>query len=177
MRAALARWLDHPDPRQAQINRLAFMLALNQPLFAPSLVLLYGSIGWVAWPQALHLPLYLLVPWLARRNADAARRWLVVLSIGTTAQAMLLLGAASGVWLFLFPCVALAGWILPARHIIAVAAACLAVLWLGFDLSSSLPADAAAHLFKLNALAALGLTGFIGWLLCPSATRQNAPPA
>jgi hypothetical protein len=97
----------HPDPFTASANTFALVLAGDGPFYP---LYLYFLIGRGFWPSLIALwvvPVYALIPWLARRHSLAARMVLMVASIANTTLYTVLFGAGARLQLFLLPCIAL----------------------------------------------------------------------
>jgi hypothetical protein len=106
--AWLRRYAAHSDPATAAANLVAVVVASNGP-FYPLYVL--AIIGWDrvgVWLTMLASPLFFAVPALSRRSPQAARVALPLIGIANTAWCAALLGPASGIVLFLLPCIMLA---------------------------------------------------------------------
>jgi hypothetical protein len=163
-----------PDEKLSSVNMFALMMASNALLYAPSLELIIGEQGHFAWPVAWTAPAFAATLLIARRHSLAARIWLPLVGIADTVTAQLALGHASGVWVFLLPCVTLAGFLLHKRERLALAAlAALAMTVLLFlpPGRDVLAPDIAAKIARLNAGSAIILTGFIGWIFGPGQSR------
>ena len=98
----------HSDPTAAAINIIALMLAWNGPLYPVYVILLTGRDG-LPWCLATMLisPFFYAIPWLSRISSRGARLALPVVGAANTLWCMKLFGVASGVGLFLFPCIVL----------------------------------------------------------------------
>jgi hypothetical protein len=103
-----SRYAAHDDPTAAAINIIALMLAWNGPLYPVYVILLTGRDG-LPWCLATVLisPFFYAIPWLSRVSSRAARLALPVVGAANTLWCMKLFGVASGVGLFLFPCIVL----------------------------------------------------------------------
>ncbi len=104
MKHWLERYADHPDPLVATGNFIALVLAWNQPFYPLYLWFIVGDVAWVEAPDMLAGLFFFAIPAIARRAPMLGR---ALLPIGATINILLvswLLGAASGVWLLLFPC-------------------------------------------------------------------------
>jgi hypothetical protein len=103
-------YASHPDPTAAAINLIALMLAWNGPLYPVYVIVLTGRDG-LPWCLATMLisPFFYAIPWLSRLSSRAARLALPVVGAANTLWCMKLFGVASGVGLFLFPCIVLSG--------------------------------------------------------------------
>ena len=99
----------HDDPAAETANIVALIVGWNGPFYPLYVIALAGYHD--AAPAALTMlatPLFLMLPWLSRRSSRAARLGLVLVGTANTLWCVKLLGSASGVELFLLPCVALA---------------------------------------------------------------------
>ena len=104
----LRAYADNRDPLAAAGNRVALLVAVNQPFYPIYVAWLVGN----AWPTLLTFlstPLFLAVPAVARRSPQAGRALLVLAGVANTMLAAKAVGVASGVEAFLAPCVVLAG--------------------------------------------------------------------
>ncbi len=106
---AFWRYAAHPDPLVATGNLLALMLGGNTPFYP---LFVYALVGNAAFPRAfwglLVLPVFMAVPAVARRAPLSGRVLLVAAGTANTVLCSYVYGIASGVWLFLVPCAALA---------------------------------------------------------------------
>ena len=106
---AVWRYAAHRDPLVATGNLLALMLGGNTPFYP---LFVYAVVGHAAFPRAfwgfLVLPFFLAVPAVTRRAPLGGRVLLVVAGTANTVLCSYIYGIASGVWLFLVPCAALA---------------------------------------------------------------------
>ena len=98
----------HTDPTAAAINIIALMLAWNGPLYPLYVIFLTGRDG-LPWCLATVLisPFFYAIPWLSRISSRGARLALPIVGAANTLWCMKLFGIASGVGLFLFPCIVL----------------------------------------------------------------------
>jgi hypothetical protein len=113
----------HPDPRMAAGNTLALALASNGPLYPIYLFLLDG---WGFWPSLIPMvsvPVFALVPAIARRHTLAGRVVMLGVSTFNSVLYALLFGVRSELQLFLLPCMTL-GLLFPYRQ-----------RWLGWTLA------------------------------------------
>lgn len=104
----LGAYLDHDNARVATANRLALLIAANQPFYPVFLYLALGKPLPVAAWTLLSTPGFLAVPALSHRFPTLARVLLVFSGIGNTLLCLALYGEDSGVALFLLPCVMIA---------------------------------------------------------------------
>jgi hypothetical protein len=91
-------------------NRVALVVGANGPFYPFYLWWLLPGVGWAALLTLPATPLFLAVPWLARRSPAASQVLLVATGLANTVWCTGLLGADSGVGLFVLPCIVLAGF-------------------------------------------------------------------
>lgn len=96
--------LAHGDPLTAACNRLALIVAWNQPLYPIYVWWLVGGSWWISFWTFLSTPLFAGVPIVARRNAWAGRAMLPLTGVANGLLSAKAFGEASGVELFLVPC-------------------------------------------------------------------------
>ncbi len=169
--AAKAYFADD-DPLVATANLVALVVLWNQPFYP-----LY--VHWAVGPDIaptfytfLSTPFFLAVPALARVNSRAGRALLPLAGIGNTVLSAKVFGVASGVEIFLLPCVLL-GFVLfrPAERIIAIGIAIVGMLaFMVLHGRYGAPVhlysvEEYASFLKMNALSAGTLTVFIGLLV------------
>jgi hypothetical protein len=176
----LRRYRSHPDPRLTAANTVALVLGWNQPFYPLYLWWIVGPSAWVGLPTIAAGVVFALVPAVVRRNARAGRVLLVATAIGNTVLCMKLLGEASGVGLFLFPCAMLATLLFrPAERVLmlGLTAAPLLVWLLLRPLLGAppvvFPAAAQATLFTLNAASAGAVMVFLAWMLVPAGSAAE----
>lgn len=166
--AWLRRYAAHPDPATAAANLVALVVASNGP-FYPLYVL--ALIGWDragAWLTMLASPLFFALPALSRAAPRAGRAALPLIGIANTAWCAALFGPASGIALFLLPCIVLA-ILVPhtderrvALFLAGLAIACMIVLTeFSFGGLIVVGPSAAASLARLNLLSVTILTAFV----------------
>jgi len=105
--AALARYLAHPDPLAVSGNLVALLVGSNQPLYPLALYWMTGADVTGAFICFLSAPLFLAVPFVARRSSLAGRVMLVVVGAVDTFISVKIYGAAGGNELYLGPCILL----------------------------------------------------------------------
>jgi hypothetical protein len=106
--ASIRTYAANDDPLVAACNTIALLVASNQPFYP---LYIYGTVSHaisVSFFTFLSTPFFLLVPWLARRHSIAGRALLPLAGLANTALSTKLFGAASGVELFLIPCMMIA---------------------------------------------------------------------
>lgn len=163
----IAAYIADPDPRVFACNMIALIVVSNQPLYP----LYVGvSVSAVVWPTALTFlstPFFAAVPAVSRRWPRAGRALLPLTGVANVAVSAKAFGAASGVGVFLFPCVLIAGaFFRPSERPIAIALIALALasfFWIGgfTPLHAYTPEEYAAFA-RLNGLSAGALVAFIG---------------
>jgi len=169
---AAKAYFAHDDPLVATANLVAIVVLWNQPFYP---LYVYWAVGPDIAPTFytfLSTPFFLAVPALARVNSRAGRALLPLAGIGNTVLSAKVFGIASGVEIFLLPCVLL-GFVLfrPAERIIAIGIAIVGVL--AFMVLHG-RYGAPVHLYsveeyagflRMNALSSGTLTAFIGLLV------------
>jgi hypothetical protein len=166
--AWLRRYAAHSDPATAAANLVALVIASNGP-FYPLYVL--ALIGWDragAWLTMLASPLFFVVPALSRRSPRAGRVALPLIGIVNTVWCAALFGSASGLALFLLPCIVLAILVPHAdeRRVVLLLAglAITCVIFLtefSYNGLMALPPNDAATLTRLNMISVAPLTAFV----------------
>jgi hypothetical protein len=166
--------VDEPErlqPRTQAAVAVAWVIAANKPVYPLYVWWLAGAdaaLGTLA--TMLGAPLYLAVPFLARRSAFGARALLVVVGLVDTLFITKLLGAASATELFLFACALLALVCFEAREH-AFSRAATAIVFVSFVVLHGRYGAAlngwsdatAAKLVDLHAYSVASLAAFIGW--------------
>lgn len=106
--ARVGAYTDNPDPLAKIAGTVALVVASNQPFYPLYLYFIVGYAAWPAWFTLLTTPVFAAVPWLARRHSLAGRALLPIIGVVNTMLCVKLIGAKTGVELFLLPCVLLA---------------------------------------------------------------------
>jgi hypothetical protein len=101
------RYVAHDDPAAATANLVALVIAWNGPFYPIYVIALIGWPGLWSFLTMLASPLFFAVPRVARLNSAAGRAALPLLGALDTVGSTKLLGAASGVGLFVLPCLIL----------------------------------------------------------------------
>lgn len=167
----LRDYVAHDDPLTAACNRIALLVASNQPFYPLYVWWVVGGDWIVACWTFLSTPFFAAAPAIARRNARFGRTTLVLASVGNAMLGAKAFGEASGVELFLIPCglVALLGfrrneWRLSATLLAAAGAAAFAHGAYGAPLGAF---DDAQHgrFLRLNASSVAAITIVIVWSL------------
>lgn len=107
--AAVERYAAHADPRVTACNWIALVVVSNQPFYPLYVEGVAGTGGFAAMLTFLSTPFFALAPLVARRNDRFGRAMLPLAGIANSLLALMLFGEASGVLLFLAPCVVIAG--------------------------------------------------------------------
>ena len=105
---ALRDYKTNRDPLAALANTVALVVAGNQPFYPLYLHAIVGRSAWPAWITLITMPLFAAVPAVAKRSALAGRAMLPTIGTANGLLAVKLIGADTGVELFLLPCVLLA---------------------------------------------------------------------
>ena len=105
--AALRRYAAHADPATAAANTVALVVGSNGPFYPAYIWFIDAEAARLALWTMLASPLFLAIPWLSRRSGLAARLALCIVGLANTLWSTALLGATSGVGLFLLPCLVL----------------------------------------------------------------------
>jgi hypothetical protein len=100
----LRNYAVHPDPMAAACNRIALLVASNQPFYPLYLWWIVGGDWRVSCWTFLSTPFFAAVPAMARRNPPAGRAMLPLTGIANGILSTKAFGEASGVELFLIPC-------------------------------------------------------------------------
>ena len=105
--AWLRGYIEHPDGPAAAASFVAVIVALNGPFYPLYVVALIGAAGWGSVATLAASPLFLAVPWIARKSSLAARLALPLIGVAQSVWSTKLLGADSYVQLFCIPCIVL----------------------------------------------------------------------
>lgn len=169
-------WLDgylaHEDPLVRAANVVAVVVAANQPFYP---LYIHWIVGHDVLPSLLTFlstPFFAAVPAISRRSARSGRAVLVLAGLANTVLATKIFGEASGVGIFLIPCLLIAAaFFRPAERPLSLGLIALgAVIFFGLDgrygeaICRCAAADAPA-LAALHATSAATLVVFIGFLL------------
>ena len=177
--AWLCRYVAHPDPVTAAANFVALLVANNGP-FYPIYVL--ALIGWDrsgAWLSMAASPLFFAVPAISRLSPRMGRAALPLVGIANTVWCAELFGSASGVGLFLLPCIVLAMLLLCADDrwlaisLAGMAIVCL-ILLTEFSLPGlmALPPNVLGSLGRLNLFSVATLTAFVAFTLAKALSAK-----
>jgi hypothetical protein len=159
----------HPDPLVAAGNLIAVVVAWNQPFYPLYLYFLVGNDIGVSFFTFLSTPFFAAVPAVARRHPLAGRALLPLTGMANTVMCAKLFGEASGIELFLAPCIMIAAMLFRrSERIVMLALVGLGLLaYIGLHGRYGAPwhlytAEEYARLLNLNALSVGTLTAFVG---------------
>lgn len=96
------------DPLTATSNRLALILASNQPFYPLYVRWVTGEAHALLALTLLSTPFFLASPWMARRFPDVGRLWFPAVGAINTFFCAFIFGEGSGVEWFLAPCLIIA---------------------------------------------------------------------
>ncbi len=170
--AAISHYAAHDDPLVAAGNKIALVVASNQPFYPLTVLWVVSDTIWPAFFTFLSTPFFLAVPAIARRSPLAGRALLPVAGIGNTILCAKLFGEASGVELFLLPCIMIAAVLLRKGERVLV----LLIVGLTMLIYVSLQGRYGApfHLYaaqeydrflRMNAISVAMLTAFVGLMV------------
>jgi hypothetical protein len=180
------RYVAHDDPLVATANLIALVLGYNTPLY-PLYLLWVTSKGGLPWSllTLCSCPFFLAVPAMSRVSPMASRLMLCCAGTLNTVFCAWLLGTATGVELFLIPCIALAALLFRPHERLAMACAALPPA-LAFFLDGYYGQPLVAYtgvqahaILRLNAASVGTLMFFIGFAfakLMPDATKAPFAP-
>ena len=168
----IERYAAAEDPLTGASNRLALIVASNQPFYPLYVWWATGAAHPLLALTFLSTPFFLAAPWIARRFPEIGRLWFPAVGALNTLFCARIFGEASGVLLFLLPCLVIAAlscrpsqWRALAIYMTGVVLS-LAMLRNGFGTPPypSTPAQDAS-LFALNAYSAATLSVIAAWML------------
>jgi len=157
---SLRAYAAHDDPLTAASNFIALLVASNQPLYPLYIYETVSDAIGVSFFTLLSTPLFLAVPWVARRHSVAGRALLPIAGFANTALSTKLFGVASGVELFLIPCMIIATLSFHGKErFIGFSLAAIAALLFIFRDGYGVPLhlysqEEYAHFLRLNAFSA-----------------------
>lgn len=178
----LDSYLGHAEPETRIANKVALVVGGNGPLYPLYLYWLTPEIGRGALLTMLAAPLFLAVPLIARRSALAGRIALILTGLANVVWSTALLGPASGVALFVLPCLALASTAWRNRVVLLV------LLGLGFAAQQAtirwpwpaltgLSPQRQADLLAMNATSVAALIAFLVLTVAGELRLRRAEPA
>jgi hypothetical protein len=167
--SAVRAYIAHPDPLVSAGNLIAIVVAWNQPFYPLYLYFVVGPDIGVSFLTFLSTPFFVAVPAVARRHPLLGRALLPVAGIANTIISAKAFGEASGVEMFLAPCVTIAAlsfrrserWVMLA--LVGVGLATYLCLHGRYGAPLHLyRAEEYARFFGLNAFSVLTLAAFVG---------------
>lgn len=175
-----SRYIDHRDPLARAGSVISMFILSNQPFYPLYIYLLIGDRFWPTLFTLLSSPFYAAVPWLMRRNVSAGKWLLIFASLANTLIATSVVGAASGLELFFFPCAVLGALIFKSRETLShwIAAILPIALFLllrgryGLPLETYSAAEYAT-LLTLHAVSAAAISVFICFSVGAALARQQ----
>jgi hypothetical protein len=179
---AIKAYVAHGDPLVRACNVVALVVAANQPFYPLYVLWLVGHGVAATLLTFLSTPFFVAVPLLARHSPRWSRAMLVLAGMANTIVVTAIFGQASGVELFLMPCVLIAAAFFRASDsVIAMGLVALGLgLFLGLDGRYGAPicqcsaADQKA-LLGLHAISAGTLVVFIGFVSRDSRSSPRSP--
>jgi hypothetical protein len=159
----LTNYIASPDPRAAAANRVAVLVALNQPFYPLYIRAFVGDDGWVSAVTFLSTPFFAVIPAVTKRSPLIGRAMLPLVGAANTMLTAKAFGAASGVELFLFPCAMAAAMAFRATERSAMLAVLAALAAAYFGLHDrwapwhTFSSDAYAHFLTMNIVSVAGL--------------------
>ena len=165
----IAAYAAHDDPMVAACNLIALVVASNQPFYPLYVYWTVSEHVWVTVFTFLSTPLFMAVPAVARRYSKTGRALLPIAGMANTILSARVFGPASGVEIFLIPCVLIAATFFRAseRPIAFVLIGAAFLIYLGLNGMYGTPlhiyTTSEYHAFsRLNAMSAGTLCVFVG---------------
>jgi hypothetical protein len=104
----LAEYAAADDPLTRASNRLALILASNQPFYPLYVWFVTGEASPLLALTFVSTPFFVATPWISRRFPGVGKLWLPAIGALNTYFCAYVFGEASGVELFLAPCIIIA---------------------------------------------------------------------
>lgn len=167
----VTRYADNDDALTAASNRLALILASNQPFYPLYVRWVTGETSPYLGLTFLSTPFFLASPWIATRFPGVGRLWFPVIGAINTFFCGFVFGNASGVEWFLLPCIVIAFLSCRDTERDALITYCSTLVGVfvilhgryGAPLFQAEPAQAALR--SLNAYSASALSLFALWMI------------
>lgn len=164
--AALRDYGAHPDAATRIANTIALLVGFNGPFYPAYVWFLVPEAGPASLATMAMSPVFLAIPWLSRRSAAFARAALPVVGLLNTVWTAALLGPATGVGVFVYPCIVLAALCWRERWVMlallgAGLVAQLAVMQMPMSPLSGIPVTAQTGLESLNTISVGALLAFM----------------
>ncbi len=158
----------HPDPVARATNLVAVVVALNGPFYPLSAIAVMGSDGIYLFIFMLFSPLFFAIPWISKYSSVSSRILLPLIGIVDSLVGVTLFGTASGMSLYVIPCLALCGFLYrPQERLVGflLLVAGIAVLLIPASLYGDpiffLSPNSMAHLFNINLISVGMLVGLV----------------
>lgn len=165
----IAAYAAHDDPMVAACNLIALVVASNQPFYPLYVYWTVSDHVWATVFTFLSTPLFMAVPAVAIRYSKTGRALLPIAGMANTILSARVFGPASGVEIFLIPCVLIAATFFRAseRPIAFVLIGAAFLIYLGLNGMYGTPlhiyTTSEYHAFsRLNAMSAGTLCVFVG---------------
>ena len=156
------------DPHVAAANKIALLVAGNQPFYPLYLFALVGHDAWPALLTFVSTPFFIAVPALARCSSLGGRVMLLLAGLGNTVLCARIFGTASGVEWFYVPCAIIALMIFRRTEAWARLSLTIlpALLFVGLSGRYGAPlqeftGEQYGAIARINLFSALGLTAFL----------------
>lgn len=177
----LERYADDADPLTRVSNRLALILAANQPIYPFYVFWLTGALDPLLALTFVSTPFFVASPWVTKRFPAAGRLYFPVVGALNTFFCAYLFGSASGVELFLAPCLVIAALSCRAAERVAlgifVATLLAGFLFLHQRFATPIGDPAQFQtLLPLNTYSAAVLTAMAAWMLSAGWTEGEVTP-
>lgn len=160
------------DPLTCASNRLALIVASNQPFYPLYVWWATGAFHSLLALTFLSTPFFIAAPWMARRFPENGRLWFPTVGAVNTLFCARIFGEASGVLLFLLPCLVIAAlscrqsqWRALVVYVLGLALSLFSLREaFGTPPYPATPAQVAA-LSTLNAYSSVTLSLIAAWIL------------
>lgn len=183
IRRRLELYAGDADPLTRGSNRLALLLAANQPFYPLYVWRLTGALDPLLALTFVSMPFFLAAPWVTKRYPAVGRLYFPAVGALNTFFCAFVFGSASGVELFLAPCVAIAALSCRATERTALGAflAGLLVAFVFLHDCCGSPLYRAGReqyqaLLTLNAYSAALLTAMAVWMLSAARAGGGVKP-
>lgn len=181
IRRRLELYADDADPLIRVSNRLALILAANQPFYPLYVWRLSGALDPLLALTFISTPFFIAAPWVTKRFPAAGRLYFPAVGALNTFFCAYVFGSASGVELFLAPCLVIAALSCRAAERAALVTFVATLLGAFLFLHGRFDGPDAARdgyhaLLSLNAYSAAVLTAMAAWMLCTARAEGRVTP-
>ncbi len=160
------------DPLVSAGNTIALVVASNQPFFPLTILWAVSDSIWPSFFTFLSTPFFLAVPAVARRSSLAGRALLPLTGIANTILSAKLFGEASGVELFLGPCIMIAALLFRQSERLFMLVIVAMTILVFFSLQGrygtpfhTYTSEEYSRFLRINAFSVATLTVFIGLMV------------